>query len=47
MVLSVSVIELAYLYQTDWNDAAAQAAERLRSEDITVEAKLTPVDTRK
>ncbi|KAK4096158.1 MATE efflux family protein [Parathielavia hyrcaniae] len=38
-LLCVSVIELAYLHQTDWEVAAAQAADRLRSEDVA-EVKL-------
>ncbi|KAL2127463.1 hypothetical protein VTI74DRAFT_10689 [Chaetomium olivicolor] len=39
-LLCVSVIELVYLYKTDWEVAAAQAAERLKSEDVAVEVKL-------
>jgi len=43
-LVCVSVIELIYLYNADWEDAVAQAAERLRSEDVVIEAKSRQVD---
>ncbi|KAK4639985.1 hypothetical protein QC761_700100 [Podospora bellae-mahoneyi] len=38
----VSALELLYLYNADWESAVAQAEERMKSEDVSNEAKLSP-----
>ncbi|KAK4183882.1 putative transporter [Podospora australis] len=38
----VSGLEMLYLYNADWESAVAQAEARMKSEDVTAEAKFTP-----
>lgn len=44
VIYSVSALELLYLYSSDWESAVAQAAERMRSEEVEIiEPKATNV----